>query len=247
MVGNWKMALRPSQAHRLAQELAVQRLPVSCDIVVCPSFTALSLVRHSLGSSRLILGAQDVFGEVRGEHTGAVAVGDLREFGCRYVILGHSERRRDVNETDAEVNKKCLVAIGHGLSPIVCVGESRVERQRNIQTGVVARQVLRALHNLPPPRHGQEIVIAYEPIWAVGAEEPAEPEEVMTMAAVVHQALVDALGERLTDKHTRIVYGGSVFPDNVRSFIDRQNIHGVLLGRASQNVTTLVNLLKVLG
>jgi triosephosphate isomerase len=139
-----------------------------------------------------------------------------------------------------------FAAVGHGLSPILCVGESLDERHRHQHHSVVSRQVHQALRNLPPPRHGQEVVVAYEPIWAIGSGEPAEPDEARIMSRVIHQALVDTFGERLTNTATRRLYGGSVTPANVRAFVDGDDIQGVLLGNASQQAGSFLAIVNAL-
>ena len=166
--------------------------------------------------------------------------------GCRYAIIGHSERRRECHETDHMVQQKMFAAMGHGLSPILCVGESRDERYRNRQFHVVSQQVHRALRNVPPPRHRQELVVAYEPIWAISPGGPASSSDAHEMAHVIHQALVDAYGERIVRTSTRILYGGSVDAGNVREFVDGDVVRGVLVGRDSLNASSFSAILTAL-
>lgn len=245
LVANWKMALLTLEAAALARSLAVRRpSTASVQIVICPSFTALQAVDRELKNSGIILGAQDVFWKDQGAYTGEVSAQELRSLGCRYVILGHSERRREYNETDHMVNLKVLSSLAHGLSPILCVGESSDERRANIHHSRVSRQVHDGLRNVPPPRLGQELVVAYEPLWAIGTGYATQPHEAITMSQVIHQALIDVYGEEITHATTRVLYGGSVVPHNVTSFIDRGNIHGVLLGKASQQVASFKAILK---
>lgn len=235
-VANWKMNLDPPSSERLAEAYAKTEVPNGIDVVVCPSHTALAAVGRRFRDTTVMLGAQDVSMYGPGAHTGDVSAGDIRSIGCRYAIVGHSERRREHGESDEDARRKTLAALAHHLSPIVCIGEKQQDRASRRHVFVVMRQLQQVLHNLPPPRTAQEIVIAYEPVWAISPGGPASPEDAFEMATVIRQSLVDAFGERITDRHCRVVYGGSVDPDNVRSFVDGELIHGVLVGRESITV-----------
>ena len=246
VVGNWKMNLTMHRSAALANAFARVVVPGSIDAAVCPDYTALSTVIERLDSSRISVGAQDVSWGRPGALTGEVSAENLVAIGCRYVIIGHSERRRECYETDRMVQQKIFVAMGHGLSPILCVGESRDERRRRGQFHVVSQQVHRALHNVPPPRHRQELVVAYEPIWAISPGGPASPADALEMAHVIHQALVDTYGERIARTATRVLYGGSVDARNVRDFADGETVQGVLVGRDSLNASSFSAILKAL-
>lgn len=246
VAGNWKMNLLTSEAEALATELSRSRIPRTVDVVVCPTFTAIARVGSLLRSTGISIGAQDVFWRDSGASTGEVSADDLRSLGCRYVIVGHSERRREYQETNLMVNRKLLATLGHGLSPILCVGESAEERQRNIHHMIVAQQIHEALRSVPPPRQGQELAVAYEPIWAISPAGPADPEDAREMARVVHQALVDTYGETHVKTSTRILYGGSVEAENVRSFVDQETIHGVLVGAQSIHADDFRRILRAL-
>ncbi len=232
-IANWKMNLDHASSARLASAYANVDVPDGVDVVVCPSHTALAEVRRLLRNSTVMLGAQDVSMSGPGAHTGDVSANDIRSIGCRYAIVGHSERRREHGETDEDIGRKTLAALAHHLSPIVCVGEAQQDRASHRHVFVVMRQLQQVLRNLPPPRASQEVVVAYEPVWAISPGGPASPEDAREMASVIRQSLVDHYGERLTDRHCRIVYGGSVDPGNVGSFVDGELIHGVLVGRES--------------
>lgn len=245
-MANWKMALRTDQAVSLARRLIRQRsIGVSPEVVLCPSFPALSAVQAAVSKTHLQLGAQDVSWTDRGALTGDVMPDDLRWNGCRYVIVGHSERRRYQAESNQTIGKKVTAALSHGLSPIVCVGETAEERRRRIHHHVVARQLEVILKSVPPARHGQHLLVAYEPIWAISPGGPAEPADAFEMAQVIRQALVDQYGGRVAGL-VRILYGGSVSAANVRDFIDHQAIEGVLVGSESQQAETFIALLKAL-
>lgn len=240
------MVLADGQAMVLAKTLVRDFKPGSVQLVLCPSFSALSVVAGALAGSPMELGAQDVFWETRGPYTGEVSIEDLRSLGCRYVIVGHSERRHYLAETEAMIHRKVFTVIGHGLSPILCVGETSRQRRQRVHHHVVSQQVQSALKNLPPPRHGQTLVVAYEPVWAVSPGGPAEPSDAQAMASVIHQALVDLFGERIVAAHTRVIYGGSVGAANVRAFVDRELISGVLVGAVSLKSSTLIPIIKQL-
>lgn len=243
VTANWKMAFLPNEAEALTREIAAIQVSDQLDVVLCPSFTALEGVAKTLAGTRILLGAQDVFWQARGAYTGEVSAEELRAVGCSYVIIGHSERRREYNENDQMINRKVLAGLAYGLSVILCVGESSDERRQNIHHARVSRQVHEALRNVPPPRYGQELVIAYEPIWAIGSGYPAERDQVITMAGVIQQALVDVFGVQISQEATRIIYGGSVVPENVKGFVDQENIQGVLLGKASQYASSFSTIL----
>ncbi len=233
VVGNWKMRLRTGAAIELARALGQLRVPAGIEVVACPSYPALADVRRALVRSKITLGAQDVSAFGPGAHTGDVAAADLASLGCRYVIIGHSERRSAHGETDELIRRKLIAALAHGLSPVLCVGEQAEDRRLGRQHTVVSHQIERALRSVPPPHRRQELVVAYEPVWAISPGGPATPEDAFIMAQVIHQSLVDHYGERLTDSATRILYGGSVAADNVATFIDGDRIRGVLVGAES--------------
>lgn len=233
VVGNWKMNLSTAQAISLAGSLARTVHDTVVSVCVCPSFPAVAGVHSRLERSSIAVGAQDVSWGRPGARTGEVSAEDLASIGCRYVIIGHSERRQHCGETDHMVQQKVFSAMGHGLTPIVCVGETADQRSSKIQYHVVSRQIHSALHNVPPPRLGQQVLIAYEPVWAISPGGPALPADAQAMAQVIHQALVDVYGEKVTNASTRILYGGSVDAGNVASFVDGEHVHGVLVGRDS--------------
>ncbi|MFH0828680.1 MAG: triose-phosphate isomerase [Candidatus Kerfeldbacteria bacterium] len=247
VAANWKMNLTVPDATLLAEKYSAMDVPRSVTTVVCPSFTALIPVRDKIAGTGLNLGAQDVFWETLGAYTGEVSADELLSIGCRYVIIGHSERRRESGETDQIVNRKVFTALGHHLSPILCVGESLEERSMRHHLFTVMRQVQRGLHNVPPPRKGQELVIAYEPIWAISPGGPATPHDAHEMAHMIQHALVDLFGERIVRESTRVLYGGNVTPDNVGTFVDGEFVHGVLVGKDSLKVelfSAILNALK---
>ena len=210
----------------------------SIDRVVCPPFTDLWAVKDLLAGSGIELGAQNMYWETSGAYTGEIAPGMLAEV-CQYVILGHSERRQFFGETDETVNRKIKAALAVGLTPIVCIGESLDENQAGKTSEVVNRQVVQGLAGLTP-EEGAKLVIAYEPIWAIGTGLAATPEDANAIHRdVVRAALARMLGEE-TAASIRILYGGSVNAQNAESFFSQSDIDGALVGGASLKVDSFL-------
>ena len=232
IAGNWKMHKTAAEASVLAAELAAScRGLDDIDIAVAPPFTALAAVRKGLEGTAIALAGQNMHWENKGAFTGEISPVMLRDAGCRYVILGHSERRQYFGETDETVNRNVLAAFSNGLLPIVCVGESEEERDRNVTFVVVDRQITGALSNVTAGQLAK-LVVAYEPIWAIGTGRTATPAQ----AQEVHQAIRAKLGKLFGNDDAagvRILYGGSVKPDNVDSLMAEPDIDGALVGGAS--------------
>jgi triosephosphate isomerase len=232
IAGNWKMNTTAAQGVELATALA-KAVGSSSDVevAVCPPAVYLSAIGAAIKGSAIGLGAQNCHHEAKGAFTGEVAPAMLLDVGCKYVILGHSERRQLFHETSADVNKKTIAALAAGLTPIVCVGESLAERQANKTSEVVRGQVEGSLAGLT----GEQVlklVIAYEPIWAIGTGVVATPEQ----AEEVHADLRSLLTSRYTAavaEAVRIQYGGSVTADNAATLLSQPNIDGALVGGAS--------------
>jgi len=230
IAGNWKMHKTVPQALELVRELKERLKDVKDrDILVCPPFTALHPVGRELKGSNISLGGQNMFYEKEGAFTGEISPIMLKDVGCTYVILGHSERRKIFGETDEVINKKVLSAVENGLIPILCVGETLEERERGETEKVVETQVKEGLKGVSPKA---ELVIAYEPVWAIGTGRSATPE----MAQEVHQFIREVLTELFGNekaKTVRILYGGSVKPENAKSLLEMPDIDGALVGGAS--------------
>lgn len=235
LVANWKMQLSIDQSLAAVKQLGAKLRPaqLAARVIVCPSFTSLPAVADVIARGPLELGAQDVAWDERGAYTGEVSPLDLRELGVGYVIIGHSERRQLLGETDAMVGRKMISATTHGLMPILCVGETADERRVNRQEMVVSRQLQAAFRSLPPPRAQRRLSIAYEPVWAIGTGQAAEPAAALTMRDFIHQVLVDLYGEGLADNNFRLLYGGSVTADNITDYVQPDAFHGALIGGAS--------------
>ncbi|MGH7964872.1 MAG: triose-phosphate isomerase [Candidatus Binatia bacterium] len=232
LAGNWKMYNTRVEAEQLLSALKSQLTNLDDrEVVVAPPFTALEAAARALAGSPLRLAAQNLHWEPQGAFTGEVSGAMLKELGCTYVILGHSERRQYFGETDEQVARKVRAAQREGLIPIVCVGEMLAERERGEMLTVITRQVQGALQ-------GQEsaaiaaLVIAYEPIWAIGTGHTATPAQAQEIHAAIRATLV-TLSDQSTADAVRLLYGGSVKPDNIDGLMVQADIDGALVGGAS--------------
>ncbi len=232
IAGNWKMNLSREESVALATAIAGGvGSDDKVDVAVCPPFVYLDSVAAATGSSAVRLGAQNMYHEPSGAFTGEVSGDMLRDVGCTYVILGHSERRHVLGETDAEISQKVLAALATGLTPIVCVGETLEQREAGNTRAVVKQQFEGSLAGLTPEQ-ASRIVIAYEPVWAIGTGKVATPEQ----AEEVHSDLRSLLESRYNPEiaaNVQIQYGGSVKPDNAGELLAKTNIDGALVGGAS--------------
>ncbi len=231
IVGNWKLHNTVGEAIALVEGLKRALGDVAgCEVAVCPPFTALYAVRGALCGTAIALGAQDCHWAERGPFTGEVSPGMLRDVGCRFVIVGHSERRQHFGETDAVVNQKLLAALAAGLNPILCVGERARDREAGRTQEVVAAQLEGGLAGVSAARL-PEVVVAYEPVWAIGTGTPARPEDAAAVAVGMRQCLRAGWGE--SSEAVRLLYGGSVSGANVRGFLGQAVIDGALVGGLS--------------
>ncbi len=229
VAANWKMHLTRETGARLARDvLAAVGEVAGAEVILCPPATALDAVARVLDGTRIGLGAQTMHWESQGAYTGEISAPMLVDLGCRAVILGHSERRQYFGERDEDVGRKVRAALAHGLTPIVCVGEGLDERRRGGTDTVVSRQVAAAVAMAPPERLAA-LVVAYEPIWAIGTGLTATGAEAARVAALIRTrigAVRDAEG-------VRVLYGGSVKPANIGEFLEEPGIDGALVGGAS--------------
>jgi triosephosphate isomerase len=232
VAGNWKLFKTLSESTELALEVVrAVGSGGTPEVVIAPVFTALAKVADVLAGTTLGLSAQDMFWESQGAFTGEVGPLQLADLGCRYAIIGHSERRQLFGDTDEVVQKKTQAALRHGIRPIVCVGETLVEREAGQAQAVVVRQLRAALAGLDP-EEAAEVVVAYEPVWAIGTGKTAQPSDAQEMHARVRVTLVELFGQRLAEG-TRVLYGGSVKPDNAKTLLAEPDIDGALVGGAS--------------
>ncbi len=266
IAGNWKMNKTSSEAVELVKKLKtlVKDVdPKKREIVVCPAFTALCSVAWELNgckvndkddnnkkisnksrenkTNNISLGAQNLHFEDAGAFTGEVSAQMLKELGCRSVIIGHSERRQLFSDTNQSVNKKIFAALKHGLLPIVCVGETLQERENNKTKEVIRKQISESLKgidltNVDKNNNFNKIVIAYEPIWAIGTGKTASPEQAQEVHTFIRSLI--------RSDSTRILYGGSVKPDNISSLMKQKDIDGALVGGASLDAESFAKIVK---
>jgi triosephosphate isomerase len=232
IAGNWKMNTDRAGAVALAKGVvagASQHKVV--DLLVCPPAVFLAPVGEALAGSRVALGAQNMYHEANGAFTGELSAAMLKDVGCTYVILGHSERRHILKETDAEINKKTLAALAAGLVPIVCVGELLSEREAGQTAAVIQSQFDGSLNRVSAEQI-EKTVIAYEPVWAIGTGKVASPEQAEEVHADLRRLLVERYNDRFAAK-VRILYGGSVKASNAGELLSQPNIDGALVGGAS--------------
>ncbi|MBN1910221.1 MAG: triose-phosphate isomerase [Pirellulales bacterium] len=242
IAGNWKMTQDRASAVALASGIA-QRVGAGngVDVAVCPPSCYLDAVGQALTGSAVGLGAQNMYHEPKGAFTGEISAAMLLDVGCRYVILGHSERRHILGETDADVNKKVLAALAAGLVPIVCVGETLDEREAGKTLDVIRTQFTGSLAGLDAGQMKQ-IVIAYEPVWAIGTGKTATPEQAEEVHFDLRKIMVDCYDEAV-GQTVRIQYGGSVKPDNAAALLSQPNIDGALVGGASLDVDSFMEII----
>jgi len=243
MAGNWKM-------HKTAREGAafVEQLtgelgdPGGVEVVVAPAFTGLQAAVEAAGEGVVRVAAQDVFWEESGAYTGEVSPSMLADLCVKYVIIGHSERRQIFGETDEEVARKVRAAIGAGLIPIMCVGEIEAEREEDRTEQVLERQVLGGSQGMAPEEVA-EMVVAYEPVWAIGTGRTATPQIAQDAIAFIRSRLA-GVADTASAERTRILYGGSVKPDNVADIMAQADIDGALVGGASLAVDSFKSLVR---
>ena len=231
IAGNWKMNMTPAECTKLIGELKPLVAGAKCDVVVCPPFVDLAAAKEALAGSDIRLGAQNVHWADKGAYTGETSVAMLRELGVEYAIIGHSERRQFFGETDEGVNKRARAALSGGITPIVCVGESLEQREGGETEAWVGAQTEAALRDMSAEEVGQ-VVIAYEPIWAIGTGRTATSEQANETIAVIRDAVKKLYGDAVAQT-VRIQYGGSMNPKNAAELMGMPNIDGGLIGGAS--------------
>lgn len=243
IAGNWKMHMTIGEALRFADTLA-RRFPPpqERDIVIAAPFTALESLGRALRGSAIELSAQNMHWEEQGAFTGEVSARMILETGCRFVIVGHSERRRYFGEKNREINLRVRAALKAGLRPILCVGETLEERGDKKTFRVVRKQVKEGLNNLKPDdiRHA---IVAYEPVWAIGTGKTAAPAQAQEVHRFIRQMTAEFFGKEAAEALT-ILYGGSVNPGNIRQLMAEPDINGVLAGGASLDVDTFSKIIR---
>ena len=243
IAGNWKMHKTVGEALALVRELCgITASVTDVEIVICPTFTALYPVHMAICEGPLRLGAQNMHWEAQGAYTGEISPAMVKEVGCTYVIIGHSERRQYFGETDDTVNKKVKAAIAAELIPIMCVGETLEQREAGITEGVVGRQVRQGLTGLTAEQIA-EMVIAYEPVWAIGTGRTASSEDANAVCRYIRQVVTELAGTDSAEK-VRIQYGGSVKGENIAELMAKSDIDGVLVGGASLDAESFAKIIK---
>jgi triosephosphate isomerase len=244
MAGNWKMHKLTGEARKLAADLKVflPDIDQPMRVLLCPPFTALAEVAEIVEGSVISLGAQNMHWAKRGAFTGELSADMLKDVGCEYVIIGHSERRHIFGETDKDVNKKVKAALDAGLKPIVCVGEKEKEREDGKTEAVVTRQVQKGLDGLALKQMAS-VVIAYEPVWAIGTGKNATPAQAQKVHAFIRK-LISQQFDQSTASSLLILYGGSVTPDNALKLMSQRDISGALVGGASLDAYTFERIVR---
>jgi len=243
IAGNWKMHNNLSDSQNLVTKLVngLNNQTINREVIICPPFTSLSEVSNLLNGTKIELGAQNMHFEDKGAFTGEVSSEMLKSVGCKYVILGHSERRTIFGETDEFINRKIKKALASGLTPIFCIGESLEQKENGSTNDIIERQVQEGIKGLNEEEINK-IIIAYEPIWAIGTGKTATPEQ----AQEVHQFIRSILKETFSDKTAEnipILYGGSVKPNNAFDLLAKADIDGALVGGACLDAGSFIEII----
>jgi triosephosphate isomerase (TIM) len=243
IAGNWKMYKTAGEAARTARDLVARLGGVSgVEVMIAPPFTALEAVARVVKDSTVRLGAQNVFWADEGAYTGEVAGGMLTDLGCRFVLVGHSERRQYFGEIDETVRRRIEAALRHGLAPVMCIGESEAQRDAGETFSVLDKQIADGLKDQISSRL-DALVMAYEPVWAIGTGKTATADQAQEAHRFIRGKLAELFGEPLSEK-TRIVYGGSVKPENIAELMAMPDIDGALVGGASLKAETFANIVR---
>ncbi|MCD5397682.1 triose-phosphate isomerase [candidate division NPL-UPA2 bacterium] len=246
IAGNWKMNKTPSEAGELARILKDKLEGESSpDIVLCPPFTALDVVARAIQGSHLGLGAQNLYWKEEGAYTGEVSASMLKELGCRYVIIGHSERRQYFGESNETVNRKVKAALKFDLIPLVCVGERLEEREEGKTFSVVENHIREGLRGLEK-QDILRMIVAYEPVWAIGTGRTATPQQANEVHGYLRELLADIYGTEIAYQ-VRIIYGGSVSPNSVSGLMAEAEIDGALVGGASLQADSFAEIVQRTG
>jgi triosephosphate isomerase (TIM) len=244
IAGNWKMNndLKETQnlLSKLTSGLSMDNL--NCDVIVCPPFTSLSEAHTLLKDTKVKLGAQNMYYESSGAFTGEISAAMLKSVGCEFVILGHSERRTIFGETDEHINNKIKTASASGLKPIFCVGELLEEREAGITEKIIANQIKYGLKDISAEEMGN-MIIAYEPVWAIGTGKTASPEQAEEVHKFIRGLINDKYGASVSDKIV-IQYGGSVNNKNAKELLSQKDIDGALVGGASLKAEAFIDIIK---
>lgn len=242
IAGNWKMNTSIEEGNTLIQGLTSGADTASCDLIICPPYTHLALAKSLLESASIQLGAQNMHESNSGAFTGEIAAEMLRDLTCSYVILGHSERRAIYNESHDLINAKVKQALAHNINPIFCVGEHLSERENNQTLDVITTQIKEGLKGLSNDDIAEkDVIVAYEPVWAIGTGKVATPEQAQEVHAHIRSVLAEIFSPEIAEK-TRIQYGGSVKPENAKELLSQADIDGALVGGACLNADSFLEI-----
>jgi triosephosphate isomerase (TIM) len=244
IAGNWKMNNDITETQNLISKLkaGLNKKSINCSVIICPPFTSLQEANSLIAGTEIKLGAQNMHEEDNGAFTGEISAGMLLSVGCEYVILGHSERRAIYKESDELINKKIRKALEKGLNPIFCVGESLEEREKDITKDVVKRQVIEGLKHVSKSEL-ERIIIAYEPVWAIGTGKTASPAQAEEVHHFIRELIQEEYGQDSAEKMI-IQYGGSVKPDNAKELLSQENIDGALVGGACLKADSFIGIIE---
>jgi len=243
IAANWKMYKTPTEAQSFLHTfLPLVKDQTQSEIVICPPAVDLPTAVHAVKGTEVLVGAQNMYFAEEGAFTGEISASMLVALGVSHVILGHSERRQYFAETDDDVNRKLIAALKHHLVPIVCIGENEEQRERGLTEEVVCRQISRAIHQIDPTRL-RPMIVAYEPIWAIGTGKTASPAIAAEAHLIVRSEVARLVGRPLADA-LRILYGGSVKPENAGALLNQPEIDGALVGGASLDPHSLTAIVK---
>lgn len=242
IAGNWKMNLDRATSIELVKGLTAASSAEGPEVLVCPPFVYLDPVLQTAGGSQVTVGAQDAYFEASGAFTGETSVGMLKDLGCKYVILGHSERRHVIGETDELINQKVHAVLNSGLIPILCVGEKLDQREAGETMSIVKTQFERSLKDLSESQMKQT-VLAYEPVWAIGTGKTATPEQAQEVHADLRKIIAERYNPAVANE-VRILYGGSVKAANAAELLSQADIDGALVGGASLKADSFVPIIE---
>ena len=241
IAGNWKMNKLPSEAIAWANTLKTQLNTSKAEILLCAPYTHLAGMHHVLAGSPLAIGSQDVSQHAEGAYTGEISAAMLKDLGVTYVIIGHSERREYHRENDALINAKVKRTLETGLRPILCVGESLSQREAGQAESIVVSQLKAGLESITF-EDANDLVVAYEPIWAIGTGKTATSDDAQSMSATIRKVLTELYPEKASSM--RILYGGSMKPSNAKELLEKPDVNGGLIGGASLKIEDLIGIIQ---
>jgi len=244
IAGNWKMNMDLNESISLISELKneLKEKEINCDVVICPPFISLDTAKELTKDSVIELGAQNIYFEESGAYTGEISAKMIISVGCKYVILGHSERRTIFHESDDYINRKIVHALKNNLIPIFCVGETLEERENNTTFNVIKRQITVGLIDITKTDF-EKVIIAYEPVWAIGTGKTASPEQAEEVHKYIRN-LIEEIYDAESAAKVIIQYGGSVKPDNAKELLSQPNIDGALVGGACLKADSFLKIIQ---